>query len=46
MLPGVRSLEEGLRVYEKFPGAHRAKHFGVIAIGVRVIDDKFSETRR
>lgn len=30
-------LQQGLRVYEAFLGAHRAKDQGVVAIGVRFI---------
>ena len=43
LLPGIHSIREGIRVYENFPGANREKRCGVVAIGIRVIDDNYSK---
>lgn len=42
MLPflDAEDLEQGIKVYESFPGAERVKKFGCVAIGINVIKAK------
>lgn len=42
MLPflDAEDLEQGIKVYESFPGAERVKKFGCVAIGIKVIKAK------
>ena len=42
MLPFLNSedLEQGIKIYESFPGAERMKKFGCVAIGIKTIDTK------
>lgn len=42
MLPFLNSedLEQGIKIYESFPGAERVKKFGCVAIGIKVIKAK------
>jgi ASC-1-like (ASCH) protein len=42
MLPFLESkdLEQGIKIYEDFPGSERVKKFGCVAIGIEVIKAK------
>ena len=40
MLPFADTLEEGIKVYQSFPGANRVKELGCCAIGVKHISSK------
>lgn len=35
MLPYTDSFEEGIKIYEKFPGANRVQLLGALAIGIK-----------
>ena len=38
LLPRIKNINEGLAIYRKFPGSHRVKQYGAVAIGVEVIE--------
>ena len=42
MLPFVNSFEEGIKIYNSFPGASRVKKLGCCAIGVKYISGKLN----
>lgn len=42
MLPFARTIEEGIKVYQSFPGASRVSQFGAVAIGVEPLKYRLS----
>ena len=38
LLPYVSNIEDGVKVYMKFPGASRVKKMGCVAIGLEIIN--------
>ncbi len=41
MLPKANDVDEGVRIYESFPGAERVHTYGTVAIGLNPIDSRY-----
>lgn len=39
-LPANATINDGVKIYMEFPGSHRIKSFGCVAIGIEVVDYK------
>lgn len=44
LLPNVKTVEQGIRIYNRFPRAERVRQYGALAIGIETISWRYRNT--